>query len=44
MLKRWDLRGLGSFEEKRMAPHAETPVAAAAEQQGLGLKPDAPSA
>ncbi|KDN40514.1 biotin synthase [Tilletiaria anomala UBC 951] len=52
MLARWGLRGMGSFEEKRMRTHADAqsdsvaPVTAeenlmhVQQQNGLGLKPD----
>ncbi len=49
MLARWGLRGMGSFEEKRMArlggAQQEEEVEGAMhiqEQKGMGLKPDVP--
>jgi biotin synthase len=49
MLARWGLRGMGSFEEKRMSKHAQATgqkelgpddMMLIQEQEGMGLKPD----
>lgn len=42
MLGRWGLSGMGSFEEKRMAPFSEVNggLNSVQEQAGAGLKPD----